>query len=58
MNIKLITGLVGLVALLAFLAPPLLKLKSLPLTLVVLIGVAMAAYEFIEHVRGDRKSVV
>ncbi|MHB1359641.1 MAG: hypothetical protein ACYCWC_08690 [Rhodocyclaceae bacterium] len=55
MNIKLITGLVGLVGLLAFLAPPLLKLKSLPLTLVVLVGVAMAAYEFIEHVRGKEE---
>lgn len=52
MNIKLVTGLVGLVALLAFLAPPVLKLKSVPLTVVVLIGAAMAIYEFIEHLRG------
>lgn len=55
MNIKLLMGLVGLVALLAFLAPPVFKLKSVALTLVVLIGAVMAVYEFIEQLRGKEE---
>ncbi len=51
MNIKLIAGLIGLLALLAFLAPPIIKLKDAALVIVVLIGAAMAVYEFIETLR-------
>jgi hypothetical protein len=51
MNFKVVAGLIGLVALLAFLAPPVIKLHNLALTVVVLIGAAMAVYEFVENVR-------
>lgn len=51
MNFKMIAGLVGLVMLLAFLAPPVIKLKKLALVVVVLIGAGMAIYEFIENLR-------
>lgn len=51
MNFKIFTGLVGLVLLLAFLAPPVIKLQKLALAVVVLIGAGMAVYEFIENVR-------
>ena len=52
MNFKLFTGLLGLTMLLAFLAVPVIKLKDLSLAIVVLVGVAMAAYEFFEQLRG------
>lgn len=51
MKFKSIAGLVGLILVLAFLAPPVIKLKNIALTLVVLIGVAMAVYECIENLR-------
>lgn len=52
MNFKVIAGLIGLASLLLFLAPPLIKLKDFSLAVVILIGFAMAAYEFYEQVRG------
>lgn len=51
MNFKVIAGLIGLVALLAFLAPPVIKLQKLALAVVVLIGAGMAVYEFVENIR-------
>lgn len=51
MNTNLVTGAVGLVLLLAFVVPPLLKLKNVALTVVALITIAMAVYEFYEAVR-------
>lgn len=51
LNFKSIAGLLGLLMLLAFLLPPVIKLKKLALACVVLIGVAMAAYEFYESLR-------
>lgn len=45
---KTLVSLLGLVLLVAFLLPPMIKLKELSLSLVILIGVAMAAYEFYE----------
>ncbi len=39
MNFKVIAGLIGLVMLLAFLVPPVIKLQKLALAVVVLIGV-------------------
>lgn len=51
MNFKIIAGLIGLVALLAFLAPPVIKLQKLALAVVVLIGAGMAVYEFVENIR-------
>lgn len=52
MKFKVISGLIGLVMLVAFLAPPVIKLQKFALAVVVLIGVAMAAYEFFEQLRG------
>ena len=54
MKSKVVAGLIGLTLLLLFLAPPVVKLKDFALAVVVLIGVAMAVYEFIEQVR-DRE---
>lgn len=51
MNFKVFAGLIGLIMLIAFLAPPVIKLQKLALAVVVLIGVAMAAYEFFENLR-------
>lgn len=51
MNFKVIAGLIGLMALLAFLAPPVIKLQKLALAVVVLIGAGMAVYEFVENIR-------
>lgn len=51
MKSKVIAGLIGLTMLLLFLAPPVVKLKDFALTVVVLIGVAMAVYEFYEQLR-------
>ncbi len=45
---KTLVSLLGLVLLVAFLLPPMIKLKALSLTLVMLVGVVMAAYEFYE----------
>ncbi|MDP3033108.1 MAG: hypothetical protein Q8N33_13620 [Rhodocyclaceae bacterium] len=53
MNFKSVTGLIGLLLLLGFLLPPALKLKEISLIVVILIGVAMAAYEFIESLRNQ-----
>lgn len=51
MNSKVIAGLIGLVLLVAFLAPPVIKLQRPALAVVVLIGIVMAAYEFYEQLR-------
>lgn len=46
-----IAGAVGLAFLIAFLLPPIVKLKDWALVAVALIGIGMAAYEFWENVR-------
>lgn len=51
LNFKTLVGLVGLLMLLAFLIPPAIKLKKIALAVVILIGIAMAAYEFYEQLR-------
>jgi hypothetical protein len=48
---KVVMGLVALAMALAFFAVPILKLKEPALIIVVLIGVAMMVYNFIEVVR-------
>jgi uncharacterized membrane protein len=53
MKFKTIAGLVGLVALLVFLAPPVIKLQKLALLVVVLIGVGLAAYELYESIHKE-----
>lgn len=51
MTFKTIAGLVGLVLVVGFLLPPIIKLKKLALAAVVLIGIAMAAYEYYESLK-------
>ncbi|MEW6514600.1 MAG: hypothetical protein AB1443_11435 [Pseudomonadota bacterium] len=51
MNFKMFAGLIGLLLLLAFLLPPIIKLKKIALAMVVLIGIAMALYEYYESLR-------
>jgi hypothetical protein len=58
MKFKTIAGLIGLVAVLAFLAAPVIKLHKLPLILVALIGAGMAVYEFYEGLRSKDDSSV
>jgi uncharacterized membrane protein len=55
MKFNAIAGIVGLVAVLCFLAPPVIKLHKIALIVVVLIGAGMAAYEFYEslHSKDD-----
>lgn len=52
MLIKIVCGAIGLVLALVFFAIPIIKLRETALIIVVLIGVAMMIYEFIEEVRG------
>ncbi len=48
---KLILGLIGLTLAIGFFAIPIFKVQETALIVIVLIGVAMAVYEFIEEVR-------
>ncbi|MGE3450408.1 MAG: hypothetical protein AB7I06_03270 [Burkholderiales bacterium] len=48
---KIVMGLIALLMALAFFLVPIIKLKSPALVIVVLIGVAMMVYDFIEVVR-------
>jgi len=54
MKLKLLTGLAGFLMLVAFLLPPVLKLQLTSLSLVVLIGLSLAAYELYENLRDNR----
>ncbi len=51
MNFKSFAGLLGLLLLLGFLLPPIIKLKKIALIIIVLIGIAMAVYEYFEYLR-------
>jgi hypothetical protein len=55
MKFRTIAGLLGLLLLVGFLLPPIIKLKKLALAIVVLIGIGMAAYEFYESLRGKEE---
>ena len=48
---RILMGLVALAMAVAFFLPPVVKLKNVALTIVVLIGVAAMVYSFIESVR-------
>ena len=48
---KIVTGLIAMVMALAFYSVPVLKLKSPALIIVILIGVVMMVWNFIEVVR-------
>lgn len=49
MNFKSIAGLIGLLLLIGFVVPPVIKLHKIALIIVALIGAGMAAYEFYEN---------
>jgi hypothetical protein len=51
MKFKTIAGLIGLLAVVGFLAPPVIKLHKIALIVVALIGAGMAAYEYYEGLR-------
>lgn len=54
MWIRALCGAIGLVLAITFFAIPILKIRETPLIIVVLIGVAMMVFEFIEELReGD-----
>jgi hypothetical protein len=48
---KFIYGLIGLILVIGFLAVPIVKLPEPSLIIVVLIGIVMAVYEFVEELR-------
>lgn len=45
-SIERYTGLVGLILLIAFFAPYVLKIPQIDITLILLFGLALAAYDF------------
>jgi len=49
---KILAGLLGMVLMVMFLAVPVIKLKDVPMAIVMLIGIAAMVYYFIEVVRG------
>ncbi len=51
MLLKVIFGLVSMALMVIFVAPVVLKVKSVALVVVILIGVAMMAYDFLEFLR-------
>ncbi len=51
MLLKVVFGLVSMALMVIFVAPVVLKVKSLALVVVILIGVAMMAYDFLEFLR-------
>ena len=51
MNFKIVAGLIGLLLFLAFIAPPVIKLKQVSLGIITLVTLAMVIYEFVESVR-------
>ena len=48
---KFIFGLIGLILVIGFVAVPIVKLPEPSLIIVVLIGIAMAVYEYVEELK-------
>ncbi len=48
---KIVMGLIALAMAIGFFLPPIIKLKNVSMTIVILIGVAAMVYNFIEVVR-------
>lgn len=46
-SIERYTGLIGLILLIAFFAPYVLKIPQIDITLILLLGLALAAYDFV-----------
>ena len=53
MLLKVVFGLIGIALMLTFVAPVVIKIKSIALIAVILVGVAMMAYDFIEFLREE-----
>lgn len=51
MLLKVIFGLIGIALMVIFVAPVVVKIKSVALIAVILLGMGMAAYDFIEFLR-------
>jgi threonine/homoserine/homoserine lactone efflux protein len=51
MGIKLVTGLIGIVLMLAFVSVVALKIRELALVIVILIGAALMVWEFVETLK-------
>ncbi len=51
MALKILAGLIAIVLALAFLAPPVVKLKDIVLGIVVMIGVVMMVVDFWQSLR-------
>jgi len=51
MLLKVVFGLVSMALMVIFVAPVVIKIKSVALIAVILIGLAMMAYDFIEFLR-------
>ncbi len=51
MVLKVIFGLIGMALMVIFVAPVVVKLKSIALIVVILLGMDMMAYDFIEFLR-------
>lgn len=51
MVLKVVFGLIGISLMLIFVAPVIIKLKSVALIAVVLLGAAMMIYDYIEFLR-------
>jgi hypothetical protein len=52
---KIVMGLLALAMALAFFAPPVLKLKDVAMTIIILIGVGAMVYNFIEVLRETKR---
>lgn len=51
MGTKLITGLIGMILMLAFVSVVAFKIRELPLVIVILIGAALMVWEFLETLK-------
>lgn len=51
MWLKVIFGLIGIALMLVFVSPVVIKIKSVALVAVILIGVAMMTYDYIQYLR-------
>jgi hypothetical protein len=51
MGTKLVTGLIGMILMLAFVSVVAFKIRELPLIIVILIGAALMVWEFVETLK-------
>lgn len=51
MGTKLVTGLIGMILMLAFVSVVAFKIRELPLVIVILIGAALMVWEFLETLK-------